>query len=315
MASPPAGLHPLPRPDPIPNHLSVLTAHLLCVGLVFTDLIARAFRIQFFLRGLGHRITFGEAFTLNAFGDAACALTPLRIGGEPARLGGMLRARVPATAAFVAISIEILAAWPVVIISAALLAWAYAPQWWAAVGPHLERFAHHAWPWLVVVTLLSVLAWLAARRRAKSAVRNFRRPIRRVMVYWRRMPRWPVLASLPLTFINVVARTALLPVLALTVSDPPAIGPTAVGSFALLYSQLILPTPSGAGAVDLGFMAGAAGDLGDGSGLLLLAWRFYSVGAGALLGFWLAGRIYGWKALKNRMSRRTSEPTAGTGLR
>jgi uncharacterized membrane protein YbhN (UPF0104 family) len=221
----------------------------------------------------------------------------------------MLRAGVPATAAFVAISIEILAAWPVVLVSAALLAWAYAPAWWAAVGPHLERFAHHAWPWLVLVALLSAVVWWAAHRRVRMAARSYRRPIRRVMVYWRRMPAWTIFASIPLTLVNVVTRTALLPVLALTLADPPAIGPMAVGSFALLYSQLILPTPSGVGAVDLGFVAGAAGDLGEGSGLLLLAWRFYSVGAGALIGLWLASRIYGWQVLKARF-RRSVEPGA-----
>ena len=101
--------------------------------------------------------------------------------------------------------------------------------------------------------------------------RQLRRPVRRAFVYWRRMPRWPLLASLPLSLINLVTRVAILSVLALTLPDPPALGPMALGSFALLYSQLILPTPSGAGAVELGFLGGAAGDLGDNEGWLLLA--------------------------------------------
>ncbi|MFL5401729.1 MAG: hypothetical protein ACJ8BF_02815, partial [Gemmatimonadales bacterium] len=85
-------------------------------------------------------------------------------------------------------------------------------------------------------------------------------------------------------------------------------------SFALLYSQLILPTPSGAGAVELGFLGGAAGDLGDSEGWLLLAWRFYTNGFGVLLGVWLAARIYGWPALRHLVQRRTgdaSEPAGG----
>ena len=82
--------------------------------------------------------------------------------------------------------------------------------------------------------------------------------------------------------------------------SPPAMGPLALGSFALLYSQLVLPTPSGAGAVELGFLGGAAGDLGSGEGWLLLAWRFYTNGIGVVLWAWsLAGlRIYGWPALR-----------------
>ena len=72
----------------------------------------------------------------------------------------------------------------------------------------------------------------------------------------------------------------------------------ALGSFALLYSQLVLPTPSGAGAVELGFLGGAAGDLGQNEGWLLLAWRFYTNGLGLFLGVWLALSIYGWPVLR-----------------
>ncbi|MGH7514015.1 MAG: hypothetical protein ACREOQ_13965, partial [Gemmatimonadales bacterium] len=102
-------------------------------------------------------------------------------------------------------------------------------------------------------------------------------------------------------------RVAILPVLALTLPDPPAMGPLVLGSFALLYSQLILPTPSGAGAVELGFLGGAAGDLGAGEGGLLLAWRIYTNGIGVLLGVALAARIYGWAALR-QLAGRWSDP-------
>ncbi len=273
-------------------------AHLLCLVLVTADLIARAWRIQWIVRGLGHQLTFRDAFILNAFGDAACALTPLRIGGEPARLGGMLRSRVPATAAFVAISMEVLAAWPVVIACAVWLAWQYAPAWWAVAGQQLGNTARTAWPVVVAIVILSVIAVQFARRVASPAKHQVRRPIRRVMVYWRRMPLWPIVASVPMSFINVVTRVAILPVLALTLPNPPAIGPVALGSFALLYSQLILPTPSGAGAVELGFLGGAAGDLGGSQAWLLVAWRFYSNGIGVILGILLAVQIYGWPALQ-----------------
>ena len=93
-----------------------------------------------------------------------------------------------------------------------------------------------------------------------------------------------------MSFLNLATRVAILPVLALTLPSPPAMGPLALGSFALLYSQLVLPTPSGAGAVELGFLGGAAGDLGTGEGWLLLAWRFYTNGIGVILGVALAAR-------------------------
>ena len=118
---------------------------------------------------------------------------------------------------------------------------------------------------------------------------------------------WPLVASLPLSFLNVATRTAILPVLALTLPSPPEMGPMFLGSFALLYSQLVLPTPSGAGAVELGFLGGAAGDLGERAGWLLLAWRFYTNGVGVLLGVGFAAHTYGWPALR-RLARRWSDP-------
>ena len=282
--------------------MTLLQAHLVCLALVAIDLAARAWRIQWIIRGLGYRISLWDSFIINAFGDAACALTPLRIGGEPARLAGMLRTRVPATAAFVAISLEVLAAWPVILAGAGWLIWQYAPAWWTLAGPRLASAARGAWPWVVVVLVASVVAWRAARR-VTSPIKHLRRPIRRALVYWRRMPRWPLIASIPMTFINLVARVAILPVLALTLPTPPELGPLLVGSFALLYSQLILPTPSGAGAVELGFLGGAVGDLGEGEGRLLFAWRLYTNGIGVILGVALAARIYGWAALRQLVGR------------
>ena len=283
--------------------MTPVSAHLLCLGLVGLDLLARAWRIQWIVQGLGHRMSLWDSFVVNAFGDAACALTPLRIGGEPARLAWMLRSRIPATAAFVAISLEVLAAWPVIIVAAGGLVWRYAPSWWLVAGPRLAATAAGAWPWVVAVAVLSVLAWRAARRVASPTAHQLRRPIRRAMVYWRRMPRWPLVASVPMSFLNLATRVAILPVLALTLPNPPPLGPTALGSFALLYSQLLLPTPSGAGAVELGFLGGAAGDLGAEDAWLLLAWRFYTNGIGVILGIVLASRIYGWPALRRLAGR------------
>ncbi|HTI52866.1 MAG TPA: lysylphosphatidylglycerol synthase transmembrane domain-containing protein [Verrucomicrobiae bacterium] len=288
--------------------MTPLQAHVICLGLVAADLLARAWRIQWIIRGLGHRISLWDSFVLNAFGDAACALTPLRIGGEPARLAGMLRSRVPAPAAFVAISLEVLAAWPVIIVAAGWLAWRYAPEWWQEAGPRLSAAAAGAWPWVVAVAILSWLAWRSARQKVSSpAARQLRRPVRRAMVYWRRMPRWPLVASVPMSLVNLATRVAILPVLALALPSPPPMGPLALGSFALLYSQLVLPTPSGAGAVELGFLGGAAGDLGVDEGWLLLAWRIYTNGIGVLLGVVLAARVYGWPALR-QLAGRWSDP-------
>lgn len=284
-----------------------VAAQFICLGLVAADLIARTYRIQWILLGLGHRVSFGEAFTLNTFGDAACALTPLRVGGEPARLAGMLRSRVPPAAAFVAISLEVLAVWPVIVVAVGWLAWRYAPDWWATMGPDLIGAARRSWPLVLGVTALSLAVWLETRRVTSPLRHQLRRPIRRALVYWRRMPWWPIIASFPMTFIGLVARVAILPVLTLTLPHPPPQGAVWFGSFALLYSQLLLPTPSGAGAVELGFLGGAAGDLGGHERWLLVAWRMYTNGVGLIIGLALAGKFYGWDAIRRLVRRSTAE--------
>jgi uncharacterized membrane protein YbhN (UPF0104 family) len=281
--------------------LSTPVANLICLGLVAGDLIVRAWRIQWYVRGLGVPVSFWDAFVANAFGEAACAVTPLRLGGEPARLAGLLRTRVPAPAALVAISVEILAAWPIVVGIGIWLGWRYAPEWWEQAGPALTRSARHSVEWMVVIGLLTLAAWILVRRRFPRHQSRLRRSARRMLVYWRRTPSWSVLASFPCTAGNVVARVAILPVLVLTLHDQPPLGPVLLGSFALLYSQLILPTPSGVGAVELGFLAGAAGDLGDDAGRLLVIWRLYTSGIGVVLGAILAVRYFGWESVRRML--------------
>lgn len=289
--------------------LSPVEAHLACAGLVAVDLLARALRIRWLLDGLGTPVRFRDAITLNAFGDAACAITPLRIGGEPARLAGMLRAGVPASAAFVAISLEVLAAWPVIIAVMLPLAWWFAPAWWSAAVPALGSAAGRAWPWLVVLGILCVAAWYAARRVAAPGPSRLGRPLRRVRVYWRRMPLWPLLASAPLTLLNLISRVGILVALAATLPQRESLGVLVIGSFMLLYAQLIVPTPSGAGVVDFGFLGGAAGPLGGEGTALLLAWRFYTSGAGLVLGAGLALAIYGRTAVARALMRPGAAPS------
>lgn len=284
------------------------TAYTVCLGLIAFDLVVRAWRIQWYLRGFGHPVSFYDAFVANAFGETACAVTPLRLGGEPARLAGLLRADVPGPAALVAISVEILAAWPVVTALAIWLGWSYFPEWWAHAGPALSRSARHGVEWAVVIGLATLLAWRAVRRRFPRHQSRLRRSARRMMVYWRRTPRWAVLASIPCSALNVATRVAVLPVLVLTLPDHPPLGPVILGSFALLYSQLILPTPSGVGAVELGFLAGAAGDMGDEAGRLLVVWRLYTSGIGIALGALLALRYYGWEPVRQAAQRLLNRP-------
>jgi hypothetical protein len=85
-------------------------------------------------------------------------------------------------------------------------------------------------------------------------------------------------------------------VLALTLPDPPPMGPLALGSFALLYSQLVLPTPSGAGAVGSA-SSEAPPAISAPTRLAAARRRLYTSGVGcSSASHW--PRIYGWPALR-----------------
>ena len=291
--------------------MSVLEAHIVCIGLVAIDFLLRAWRIQWIMQGLGSQLTLGNALVTNAFGDAANALTPMRLGGEPARLAGLLRSKTRLTAALVGVTLEAIASRLVLFAVGGWLIWRYAPEWWTTAGPSLRSAAAGAWPYLILVLLVGLLIWWYTRRVVSPATNRLRRPLRRVLVYLRRMPRWPLLVSLPLSVVAMVARIAILPVLLLTLPNPPELPAMVFGSFALLYSQMVLPTPSGAGVVELGYLGGAAGALGEGQGWVLVAWRFYTNGIGVLLGVWLAVSIYGWPVLQKLLRGRAPQVTGG----
>ncbi len=288
--------------------MTLVEAHLACIALLSLDLVARALRIQLLVRGLGRRLSFRHAVVVNAIGDAAAALTPLRFAGEPMRLAVMMRYAVPAAVAVVAIGIEVVTMWPVIIMFALWLGWRFAPAWLEQAAPQLAEGAEDALPWVIVVVMITAIAWVFARRFIPRLAMGARRPVLRGIAAAKRMPPLILIATVPLTLANLIGRVGVLVVLTRTLPDPPAAGLVAVGSFLLLYSQIYLPTPSGAGAVDLGLIGGAAGQLGAARHALLVTWRFYTTFVAIGLGVLFAVRLFGrdvWRKVFVR-SRKTS---------
>lgn len=289
--------------------MSLAQAHATCVALLLVDFIARTWRMQWLLRGLGYRLPFWEIFVHSALGEAASSLTPFRLGGEPSRIWAMTRLGVPVMPAVVGIGVEIVVMTPVVLAGAAVLALFLAPDWWATAGPALSNGLRGGGPWVAGVLVLTALAWQLAHRAAPAAAAALRREIAAARAHARELPAWPLVASLPMTALNVGARVAVLPVLVSAMPSHPPLAAVIVGSFVLLYSQLILPTPAGAGAVDLGFLGGAAGELGPAETSLLVAWRFYTNGLGAALGIMLFAARYGVPGFAGLLRRLRSGPT------
>ena len=205
--------------------MPILEAHLICCLLVVIDLVTRALRFQWILAGLRTPVSFCDAFVMTTVGDAAAAVTPNRIAAEPTRLAAAAFAGVPVTAAFVAVTYELLVSVPVTCAAAGWLALIYAPRWWHNASPLLAETVRHAWPVLVVLVVAGIIGWILVRRAMPKTSHRLKRNTRRAWAYARRMPAWPLLASAPLTLLGLGARVAILPVLALTLPFPPPMGP------------------------------------------------------------------------------------------
>ena len=275
-------------------NLGAVEAILVCLGLFGVDFSARTLRMQLFLRGIGRGVSFREVMLQGFVCEAGAILTPMRIGGDATRLWAMRRAGLSMTAAVVCMGVET-AAMAVVIVSLTLLLMVtVAADWWDAVGPRLLSALADGWPWVALLVVASLAGWIVARHYAPRLRAVFQREARSVRRYARVMPRWAWLAAVPLTLVNIAARVAILPVLVSTLHSPPPLVATIIGSYALLYGQLLTPTPAGAGAVELGFLAGAAGEMGVEEGRLLIVWRTLTTLLPLFIGIIVAVLHYGF---------------------
>jgi len=269
-----------------------IQAHLVCAVLLAADLAARSIRLRALTVGAGCRLSSPAALGINLLADAGAAITPMRFGGEPARVAGLASAgvRMPAIAA--TIGWELVTAWPTLLVMASVLLIVTAPDWVVTTWPIVASRATQAWPVLVIAAVLGVASLIAAQRlrtRMSGAVAS------RLDAYtapWRGMPPGALVTSVVCSMVNVATRTAMLPILALSLPTPPDPAAVWLGSFLLTYGQLVLPTPAGVGLVELGFLGGAAGEFRGELGLLM-AWRWWATVLPALLGLVVAWQLRG----------------------
>jgi uncharacterized membrane protein YbhN (UPF0104 family) len=249
-------------------------AHGLCILCLMADGAARAGRLRVLVQALGGSIGFLDALWANLVEDASAALTPMRLGGLPARAVILQRAGVGPGTILLATVAESAVVYPLVIAAGIGLALTSAPDWWREVAPRIARTAAGTGRWLIPALALSVLAgWLLWRFLPRPP--EWLAPVRD----WRQVRRagLPALGGcMALSLASLAVRIAILPILTRTAASPPPLGAVTFSSFTLLYGQALLPTPSGAGAVELGFLSGGAGIAGAAATRLLLAWRFYT---------------------------------------
>ncbi len=253
--------------------------HILALGLLALDTIFRAWRIQLAVHTAGGRLGFQDAFRLNLYGEAASALTPNRLGGEPARFLGLTESGLRPVTALVAIGVEVASEWPVFGLVAASMLIYFVPDWHIHARAWLQR--HRAGELVTIeltaLAVLLVIYLLQRLTRAGTLRHRVRRQWRVALAHVRRARWWALGAGALLTAASFAARALILPALALGMPDEPPFGRMFFGALALIHAALVVPLPSGGGGIEVAFLSGFAGDFGTRQVWMLVLWRFYSV--------------------------------------
>lgn len=272
--------------------------HVLALALLGLDTLVRAWRIQLAVWTAGSRLSFGDAFRLNLYGEAASQLTPNRLGGEPARFLGLNEARLRPVTSIVAIGVEVAAEWPVFLAAAAALVAYYVPDWRAAARSWLQRHRATELVTVEIVALVVLLVVYLLQRLARAGfVRHrVRRQWRVAWAHVRRAPLWALGAGSLLTVVSIAARALILPALAWGLPHAPPFSQMFYGALALLHAPLVVPLPSGGGGLEVAFLNGFAGDFGNHQLSMLVWWRFYTAILLTIFGVYALVRSLGYRA-------------------
>jgi glycosyltransferase 2 family protein len=263
----------------------VISPHLGALALVVGDILMRAARLRLLVGDAWNRGMF-SAVRINAYGDAASAVTPGRLGGDPARFVALRQASVATPPAVVALGVEhVVDLSLAILVGLSVTVFLGATEFANVTGLLTRLVSPTVLPWLIGVAALTVLAAAVAIRLRHRFPPVVAATARETLRQARALSRGTLAATVGLTAASMAARVAVLPVLlagVTAIQDP--VGAFA-GSFALIYAQLLLPTPGGAGGVELGFVVGFAPLLTTGQiAALLVAWRVYSLVIPAGLG-------------------------------
>ena len=278
--------------------------HVLALGLLALDTIFRAWRIQLAVYTAGGRLGFQDAFRLNLYGEAASALTPNRLGGEPARFLGLTESGLRPVTALVAIGVEVASEWPVFGLVAASMLLYFVPDWHthARAWLHRHRAGELVSIEIVALAVLVVIYLLQRLTRSGTIRHRVRRQWRVALAHVRRARGWVLLGGAALTGASFAARALILPALALGMPDTPPFGRMFFGALALIHAALVVPLPSGGGGVEVAFLSGFAGDFGTHQVWMLVFWRFYSVLLLTGLGCYAMIRTLGLAAARQLVS-------------
>jgi uncharacterized protein (TIRG00374 family) len=277
-------------------------AHLLALGAVTFELTLRSAKIALSARACGIPLQFGTAARATLGGDFATAITPARVGAEPARFLVLREAGVPAARALLVLFLELfIELVSLVIIAGVLLAFLPASGALTGVAAMVGGYA-------TVVLGLGVGGWALSRRRTHGPPPRWARAVGLSAGFWRRVQlglrnlrgsvdalrhaRFSMMAaSLACSIAHISGRLMTLPIIITSLGAEVNLTSLILWPLVLLYGGALIPAPAGGGAMEFGFSA-IMGDIlpPDVLAASLIWWRFYSYYVYVLLGAFAAGR-------------------------
>jgi uncharacterized protein (TIRG00374 family) len=289
-----------------------LSAHLLALGCVATEVVSRSWKISFGARAIGLKLPFMTSMRTCLAGDFGASVTPARSGAEPARFLVLAEAGVPAAQALVVLYMELfleMFSLATVVIVVAIV--------FREAGAVLGALVGVVGVYSAFVLGVAALAYMLAKRPPRSAPPGWARFFFLNERRWHVVERWLaqvritiealrnvemkwVVASYLSSVVHVGIRLAVLPALIYSAGGTAPLAPLALWPLGFLYGAAVVPAPGGGGAVELAFSAALKNVIG----LKLFApallwWRFYTFYIYIVLGGIAAGRT-AIRALKKR---------------
>lgn len=277
-------------------------AHLAALGAVAFELALRSAKIALSARACGIPLHFGTAARATLGGDFATAITPARVGAEPARFLVLREAGVSAAKALLVLFLElVIELVSLVIIAGVLLAVLPATGALKGVVAMVGGYA-------TVVLGLGFGAWMLSRRRPTGPPPRWLAAIGLGGGFWNGVQvslhhlrdsvdavqhaKWPMMAaSLGASVLHITGRLMTLPIIITALGAKVSLTSLILWPLVLLYGGALIPAPAGGGAMEYGFSAIMKDVLPlDVMAAALIWWRFYSYYIYVLLGAFAAGR-------------------------
>lgn len=267
-----------------------LRAHLLAFAAFAAEVVARSLKLTWSAKAVQIELPFTTAVRTSLGGDFGAAITPARMGAEPARFLVLAEAGIAASDAMVILFCELffeMLSLAIVVVGVAVVFKASTSAFFAMVGV-LGGYA-------AFVLGIGALGVILSRRTVGEEPPPWARTFRLHGKRWEIVQRWferlrmTVAAfkrmrygwatlSLLASVVHIAVRFTILPVIvySMTTATVP-LAPLVVWPLGIIFGAAVVPAPGGGGAVELAFRA-ALGHVipPDAFAASLVWWRFYT---------------------------------------